>query len=77
MKIKDKREKHGEHCFSELGIGQTYEDTYGNICIKTSLEEAGEEDYNCIALVNGSWGQHWEAPHAICSVINATLLLED
>ena len=77
MKIKDKREKHGECYFSELGIGQAYQDRQGNICVKTSLEEGGEEEYNCIALVCGDWGQHWEAPNELCTVLNATLLLED
>lgn len=77
MTIKDKREKHGECYFSELGIGQVYQDKQGNICIKTSTEKYGEEEYNCIAFVCGEWGQHWEDPKASCVVLNATLLLED
>lgn len=75
MKVVDNRTKEEKKVyFNELSLGTVYEDSHGNICIKTDNTDYGS---NCLCLCDNNWRAELEDVDEVVTVLNAKLVIEN
>ena len=73
MDVNDKREQADFIEFSELKIGDVYEDRDGIICIKTHEDDIG---HNCICFIGREWEANLESLDAEVRPLKTCLEIE-